>query len=411
MASGRRLLLVTDAQSVPRSLLALLAEELPTGRVEVVHDLDVALDRLSGTEYDGAVADVRRSGVDARGIVHTLRSAHPHKALSVLTSRADGGVELWTLHDVGLSPRGERSGPRPGLEGHHLLEAHESPTCVVDAVGTIVTTNAAWRGFTIAYDGRPESCGVGNNYLEVCDRATLAGADGLLAAGVADGLRGVLAGGQPRYQCEYPFHGPTSERWFSVRIVPAGFDGGVAAVISHVDVTEMYLIQQSLAHQTLHDVLTGLPNRLLLADRLTQALAQAERSATAVGVAFLDLDDFKGINDRYGHAAGDDLLVQLAQRLTRRKRAADTVSRYSGDEFVAIFGELASTAEALTLAEDLAGCLIEPFVLGATRVSMSASVGVSVGHMAEEADELLQAADAAMYDSKRHGCGRIQLYG
>ncbi|MBA3523382.1 MAG: GGDEF domain-containing protein, partial [Geodermatophilaceae bacterium] len=263
--------------------------------------------------------------------------------------------------------------------------------------------------FMLANGGRPETCGTGSSYLAVCDRAA-DGAEGLLAADVAIGLRGVLAGVHERYQREYSCHSPSTMRWFSVRIEPVPLDGAVGAVISHVDVTELYRVQRALAHQTLHDVLTGLPNRLLMADRLTQSLAQAERSGTEVGVAFLDLDDFKRVNDEFGHAAGDDLLVQVAHRLSWTQRAVDTVARYSGDEFVAVWGDLASAAEAQMMAGRLAECLVDPFVIGPMAITISASIGVAVGHLPHEAESLLRAADAAMYDAKRRGGGRIQVH-
>lgn len=401
---------MTDADPPPEPVLTLLAVMLPLAEVEVAHDLDSALALARDSRFDGAVADLSRPGTDARGMLRATRSAQPGVPLWVVTGRDSGGVELWALATTAAGGSGARAGTNATPLDRRILEAHEAATCAVDAQGTIIATNPAWVAVAAANGGRTETCGTGSSYLAACDRAAAHGADGLPAAGVAAGLRGVLAGVQGRYQCEYRWEEPAADRWFSVRIVPTEFDGSVGAVISHVDVTEMYRLQQALAHQTLHDVLTGLPNRLLLADRLTQALAQAERNGTEVCVAFVDLDDFKQVNDFYGHAVGDALLVQVAQRLSGRNRATDTVARYAGDEFVAVFGELASANEAVALAGHMAACLRDPFVVGAEALTISASVGVAVGHDPLGADELLGTADAAMYHAKRCGAGRIQLF-
>ena len=199
-------------------------------------------------------------------------------------------------------------------------------------------------------------------------------------------------------------------RWFSVRITPADVDGSGGAVVSHVDVTDMHDVQQALAHQALHDGLTGLPNRLLLTDRISQALLDRGRNNGEVAVAFLDLDHFKRVNDSFGHPVGDALLVQVAERLSQRIRATDTLARLSGDEFVVVWRGLNTPDEALALSELLVQALLEPFDLGGPTVNVSASVGLVVASPTDDVEDLLHASDAAMYEAKGHGGNRVRMF-
>ena len=166
-----------------------------------------------------------------------------------------------------------------------------------------------------------------------------------------------------------------------------------------------------LEHQALHDPLTKLPNRLLLMDRARQALTRLHRSHGLVAILFVDLDHFKAVNDNLGHALGDDLLASVATRLAETMRDSDTVARLGGDEFVVLAEDLTSDAEALTVAERVLHALKEPFLIGATEVSMLASVGVSVSHDPEaDPETLLREADIAMYRTKRTGGYGLELF-
>jgi diguanylate cyclase (GGDEF)-like protein len=156
--------------------------------------------------------------------------------------------------------------------------------------------------------------------------------------------------------------------------------------------------------------LTGLPNRLLLLDRLGQSLADSIRPRTVAAVAFLDLDHFKRINDSLGHSVGDQLLGQVAGRLSAGLRASDTLSRFSGDEFVVLWPDIESTDQARALGERLAQALEQPFDLDGTSVSVSASIGIAVGEPTQTVEEIVAAADAAMYDAKRRGGARVRVF-
>jgi len=169
-------------------------------------------------------------------------------------------------------------------------------------------------------------------------------------------------------------------------------------------------LERELAKQALHDPLTGLPNRTLLADRLDQALAREGRGRGHVAVAFMDLDRFKLINDSKGHPAGDAVLVALARRLERAVRSDDTIARFGGDEFVVVAEGNRSDGDVAAVAERLAAVLREPFFLGDEPIHVSGSIGLAVRRDGESADELIRNADAAMYEAKERERGSWALY-
>jgi len=160
--------------------------------------------------------------------------------------------------------------------------------------------------------------------------------------------------------------------------------------------------EQQLAHRALHDALTGLPNRVLFLDRLTYALAQTDRQESSVGVFFLDLDGFKGVNDRLGHLAGDELLRSIAGRLLAWVRPGDTVSRFGGDEFTVLVREVSGAEEALAIAQRLTEAVRTPVAVAGEEVSLTPSIGIGLGRSTDRPEDLLDLADRAMYVAKRH---------
>ena len=164
-----------------------------------------------------------------------------------------------------------------------------------------------------------------------------------------------------------------------------------------------------MRHQSLHDALTGLPNRALLFDRIEHAFGRAERFGSAVAVLLLDLDGFKTVNDSLGHQAGDDLLIEVGSRLQDVVRTSDTVARLGGDEFV-VLAEVESDAEAFELADRIATVWEAPFAAASGEVFCSASVGIAVGRKAQAPTKMLREADAAMYRAKERGRGRSEIF-
>jgi diguanylate cyclase (GGDEF)-like protein len=168
--------------------------------------------------------------------------------------------------------------------------------------------------------------------------------------------------------------------------------------------------EAELRHRALHDPLTGLPNRTLLADRLEHALAACRDPAERVAVLLIDVDRFKHVNDSLGHPIGDQLLVALAQRLRACVRAGDTLARMGGDEFVIVAERVSDVAHALEIADRIADSWSLPLSVGARSLHVTASVGVAVSVENASADELLASADAAMYRAKGQGGARSALF-
>jgi diguanylate cyclase (GGDEF)-like protein/PAS domain S-box-containing protein len=177
------------------------------------------------------------------------------------------------------------------------------------------------------------------------------------------------------------------------------------------DISERRQYQTRLEHQATHDTLTGLPNRNLLEDRLNQAVALARRSGGRVVVAFVDLDNFKFVNDSLGHAAGDELLVEIARRLRDSVRGVDTVARYGGDEFVLILSDHANLNHAVKALERVKLAVSRPLLIDGHELRIDCSIGVSL-HPEDGADlqTLLRHADIAMHHAKEQGKGQFQFY-
>ncbi len=194
----------------------------------------------------------------------------------------------------------------------------------------------------------------------------------------------------------------TSGMWF----------GQKALFTIMTDISERWSHQQELELIAHYDSLTHLPNRVLLSDRILQAMAQSERTKGLLGVVFLDLDGFKRVNDTYGHAAGDRLLVKLAVRLKAALRKGDTLARIGGDEFVAVILNLESAQAITPILERLLQAAAEPFQWDAVEARVSASLGVTFypqKHLLD-VDQLLRQADQAMYQAKQSGKNRYHIF-
>ncbi|MFI8384298.1 putative bifunctional diguanylate cyclase/phosphodiesterase [Pseudomonas sp. NPDC079086] len=183
------------------------------------------------------------------------------------------------------------------------------------------------------------------------------------------------------------------------------------AVIVFHDMTATHAMTEKMAHQAQHDTLTNLPNRALLNDRINQAIALAERSGNHLALLFLDLDNFKHINDSLGHGVGDQLLQAVALRLSDCVRSSDTVSRLGGDEFVVLLSENQSAEDAARTAEKILSALASPHSIGQQQLHITSSIGISTyPNDATDAEGLIKNADTAMYRAKEEGRNNYQFF-
>ena len=177
------------------------------------------------------------------------------------------------------------------------------------------------------------------------------------------------------------------------------------------DLSDQKRFEAQLSHQVLHDPLTGLPNRVMLTDRLEQALARVRRRERMFAVLFIDLDRFKTVNDTLGHTVGDQLLVEAATRIQRSVRETDTVARLGGDEFVVLCEDIDGVHHAADFAERIITALQQPFRFGNDESHVSASIGMALSADGREpAEEILSNADIAMYRAKGNGRSRYELF-
>jgi diguanylate cyclase (GGDEF)-like protein/PAS domain S-box-containing protein len=181
-------------------------------------------------------------------------------------------------------------------------------------------------------------------------------------------------------------------------------------VLNTRDVSERVELQAELSYQAYHDSLTQLANRPWFHNQVQNALEHFRHSPDHVAVLFLDLDNFKNINDSLGHAEGDSILIEVARRLLDATRGSDTVARLGGDEFAVLVGRVASEADLVIIAERVTKAMRAPFVLQSGEVFSSISIGIARGSIGQDVDDLLRNADVAMYVSKRHGKGSYTIF-
>jgi diguanylate cyclase (GGDEF)-like protein len=197
--------------------------------------------------------------------------------------------------------------------------------------------------------------------------------------------------------CATPIHGQAGEVSGAVIVFR-----GVGAALE---------TSRQMSRLAQHDALTGLPNRTLLTDRLSEAIALARRRRKSVGVIFVDVDIFKVVNDLHGHAVGDTVLCEIGDRLRGTLRQSDTVARFGGDEFVVILSELEQSEHALLVAAKLQRALASVHCVGELQITVSASLGVAVyPDHGDDVGLLISRADTAMYEAKRQGAGGCEEF-
>jgi diguanylate cyclase (GGDEF)-like protein/PAS domain S-box-containing protein len=255
----------------------------------------------------------------------------------------------------------------------------------------------------------PELMGLTADALHGMDVGAL-----FLEDGAEEDLRqrqALVAAGRGSYRLERQLRRPGPPCWVQVNVALVHDEQATRGLVYQLeDVTARKVAESRAEHMALHDSLTDLPNRVLLLDRLEQALAQAARTGRPVGVLFIDLDRFKVVNDSLGHHAGDTVLAEVGHRLRQVTRASDTVARLGGDEFVVLCTDVATEHDVLQIATTVREAVRQPIHVGGTVTHVDASVGIALGAGHEDADLLLRQADQAMYRAKDQGRDRFEVF-
>jgi len=267
---------------------------------------------------------------------------------------------------------------------------------------------------TLELDGRVRDANPAAEHALGHRPGTLAGStlwDDLMPASVA----AVVEGRSDRCELEQPLRRRDGTlRWFRLVLVLVRDDSGEAHHLTVMleDIDARKRTEAELIHRSNHDTLTSLPTRAYFLERLRDSRERSALADTGLGVIFIDLDNFKQVNDSAGHHAGDELLAAIAARLDAAVRPNDVVARFGGDEFVVLADDIDDTRDAVQLAWRLAAALRAPFTITGVELSVSASFGVCHSRDRQEAPEdLVRKADAAMYTAKQRGRNRVAVFG
>ncbi|NJL32243.1 MAG: EAL domain-containing protein [Phycisphaerales bacterium] len=301
-----------------------------------------------------------------------------------------------------------------------VLDTLPTHMCIIDHNGTIIDVNQAWRGFALANHHADPSGGLGTNYLNICQQVH--GETHEQAHEVALRLRELLDGKCDSFEVEYSCHAPNEPRWFVMRVSRLEREGQIFAVIGHDNITQRKLAEMRSYHDSTHDALTGLPNRVLFQQRLKKRLQRAHAlNDHQYVVLFIDLDHFKNVNDSLGHNVGDELLRQgadyllkaLRQALEEQELPGDSfvLARQGGDEFMVLLEKIPSMAVLRNLLSRLQPDGGLAFQIQGHEVFTSASIGVVFGNAHyNNTEDLVRDGDTAMYHGQGQGRGRYELF-
>ncbi|GAB3349800.1 putative bifunctional diguanylate cyclase/phosphodiesterase [Modestobacter lapidis] len=286
-----------------------------------------------------------------------------------------------------------------------VLDALPSPTLLLDAEGRVLLANSAWQAAAELYGDDRLAIGIGGDYFGLARQLT----DDPGSLRVLDRLRSLSRGERELVSFDYAFATTAGIRWFHLQASRVDRAGQI--VVTHTDITSRVTAERASAWQARHDHLTELPNRAHLHELIDTELRRPDQPS--VTVLFLDVDGFKDVNDSLGHEVGDDLLRQLAARLSSRTRAEDTVGRLGGDEFV-VLGRDCDAVGAAALAARCQSTFDEPFQLAGRSARLTASIGIATASAADVAGlrstDLVGDADLAMYAAKSAGRNRVRVF-
>ena len=379
-----------------------------------------ALPAILARDYDVCLVDYRLGEGDGIALIREARSRGCSAPMILLTGQGDADVDISAAEagasdylvkgsvDAQLLARSIRYSlvqarmveevAASELRFRSVVESARDAIVLTDANGAIISwNNGAERMFGYSAEkiiGQPIAMLFSSGYIDI--HTTNPQVNDLINAGLLHSdSNAVETNGVKSDQTLFPLEISVS----SWKTVGGVFYSGIIR-----DITERRSLEDQLTHQALHDPLTKLANRVLFRDRVEHALMRSDRKKTEVAVLFLDLDNFKTINDTLGHASGDALLISVAERLQLCLRASDTASRLGGDEFAVLIEDTTNTESGILVAERIREVLRTPFSIDGKQVFVGVSIGIATNSAANETpEELLRNADVAMYMAKNQG--------
>lgn len=349
-----------------------------------------------------------RPGANARFDAVGMRTGGEIRHFEVVASNVsnDPAVDgvIVNVRDVSDTHHAQVELRRQAQLNRAVLDSLPAEVAVLDDQGLVIATNPAWAD--MANDGSQLHPGLGSSFV----RAVAAVAS--TCTEPVSGVAAALAAGR-RFRTDVPLPDGTGWRLLSIDRLA----GGQGAVVAYTDISGRKQFEAELAQRALHDPLTGLANRVLLEDRLRQALARLRRWGPPVALVFADLDEFKVVNDSLSHEAGDQLLVAVANRIRALIRSVDTLARFGGDEFVLVLcgdsaqGGVDQQGGVEVVLRRIHGAMREPFDVGGRAVVVSLSMGVRFATTADaDPVALIADADTAMYVAKGRGRARHAVF-
>lgn len=294
---------------------------------------------------------------------------------------------------------------------HHVLDSVTDHIAVIDESGAIVFANNSWTTFFDENSATAIDRWYDWNYLDECDKASAAGDP--FGARAGDGIRSVIDNRCEAFYFEYPCHGPDEERWFMMRVTRFEMLEQRFFVVAHQNITERKLAEECAERRAKVDGLTGIPNRRTFDEFLFDEWRRCRRLQSPISLAIVDLDHFKLLNDRYGHQAGDDSLIQVGAALASfASRPGDLCARLGGEEFALLWGDT-GLVQARDLCMDVLHAierLAIPNLGSPTYPHLTASIGVaSVTPCGKSSERLLiENADQRLYEAKNNGRNRVE---
>ncbi|TWT00122.1 sensor domain-containing diguanylate cyclase [Planomicrobium sp. CPCC 101079] len=282
-----------------------------------------------------------------------------------------------------------------------ILNSLKDQICLIDTTGVICFVNEEWNRFALSNGNALSSCGIGTDYLQQCEKEPI----------VHQGLQAILAGDADCFNFEYPCHSPSTKRWFLMQATPLQtnheFIEGV--VIRHVDITKQKLLELQLKDYAEKDALTSLFNRRYFEEQLTKEVNLALKRNTCLSLLYIDTDNFKEINDAYGHLAGDQVLKELALQIAAVSRSSDTAARIGGDEF-AILMPNTNKAELELIANRVRQEIRHLKILEQGQpIDVTVSIGGKSFDDGSRLNSMAKWVDKALYSAKAKGKNQVVI--